>query len=54
MVEKRSPYYVKSESEQKIYGNENYTTVEREVKVEGNDKDAVKWTAINVKGKVMP
>jgi len=54
MVDKRSPYYLKSEYEQKFYGNDNYTTVERELKVEGNNRDAVETTSVWVKGKVMP
>ena len=54
MVEKRSPYYTKSEFEQKYYGNENYTTFERELKVDGKDRDNVKATSVWTKAKVMP
>jgi len=54
MTDKRSPDYLKSEYRQSVYGNENYTTLERELKVEGKDEDSVRWTSVFTKGKVMP
>jgi hypothetical protein len=54
MVDKKSPYYVRSEYEWGFYGNENYTTFERKLKVVGKDRDTVKDVARGVKAEVMP
>ncbi len=53
MVDKKSPYYVKSEFSNRFYGNENSTTFERGLKVTGKDKDHVKYTASYVQNEVM-
>lgn len=53
MVNKKSPYYVKSEFEKKFSGNENSTTFERELKVKGKDRDHVKYAAIHTQSEVM-
>ena len=53
-VNKNSPYYMKSSYEQKLYGNENYTTFEREFKIDGKDKEEVRAAAPWIKGDVMP
>lgn len=53
MVDKKSPYYVKSEFEQGFYGSKNSTTFERELKVTGKDKDHVKHAASFTQHEVM-
>jgi len=53
MVNKRSPYYVKSEFHRNLYGNKNSTTFERSLKVVGRDKDHVKNAASSVQNEVM-
>lgn len=53
MVNKKSPYYVKSEFHRSLYGNKNSTTFERGLKVTGRDKDNVKDAASCVQSEVM-
>ena len=53
MVDKNSPFYVKSEFERRFYGNKSSTTFERSLKVEGRDKDHVKYTSILTQNEVM-
>ena len=53
MVDKKSPYYVKSEFEQGFYRTEDSTTFARELKVSGNEEDHVKYTAVFTKKEVM-
>ena len=54
MVNKSSPHYLKSTYEDRFYGNDNSTTYERKLVVEGNDKDYVKTTAGDIQRRVMP
>jgi len=53
-LNKNSPTYMKSSYERKLYGDENYTTLEREFKIEGKDREEVRAAAPWVKGDVMP
>lgn len=53
MVDKRSPYYLKSEFEESYTGTENSTTYERELKVDGTT-DQVRFGAPCIKAKLMP
>lgn len=53
MVDKNSPYYVKSEFDRSLTGNKNSTTFERSLNVVGKDKDHVKYAAVNVECEVM-
>ncbi len=53
-MNKRSPYYVKSEFEKRAYGNEKYTTFERKLKVVGNNRKWVEAAGKEVKSSVMP
>jgi len=53
MVNKRSPYYVKSEFYRSLRGNKDSTTFERGLKVTGKDKDHVKYAASCVQSEVM-
>ena len=53
MVDKKSPYYVKSEFYRSFYGNKNSTTFERGLKVTGKDKSHVKDAASCVQSEVM-
>lgn len=53
-MNKNSPSYMKSSFESKLYGNENYTTFEREFKIDGNDREEVRGAAPWVKKDVMP
>ena len=52
-MNKNSPDYMKSSFERKLYGNENYTTYEREFKIEGKESEKVRGAA-GVKNDVMP
>jgi len=54
MVNKKSPYYVRSEFTRRVYGNDNYTTLERKLKVTGMDRSRVKSEAEMTKSRVMP
>ncbi|NIO44681.1 MAG: hypothetical protein GTN36_03970 [Candidatus Aenigmarchaeota archaeon] len=45
MLNKKSPYYVKSELSRNLYGNKDSTTFERSLNVVGKDKDHVKNAA---------
>lgn len=54
MVDKKSPYYVKSEYSRVVYGNDDYTTLKRELKVDGKNRDYVKSTAEMISSTVMP
>jgi len=54
MVDKSSPYYLKSSYEDRFYGDEKSTTYERKLRVEGNEKDFVKDAAGDIKARVMP
>ena len=53
-MSKNSPHYMKSSFEQRFYGNDNYTTFEREFKIEGRDKEEVRAAAPWVEKDVMP
>lgn len=53
-LNKNSPCYMKSSYERSLYGNENYTTFEREFKIDGKDKEEVRAAAPWVKKDVMP
>jgi hypothetical protein len=53
-LNKNSPSYMKSSYERKLYGNENYTTFEREFRIEGKDREEVRAAAPWVKKDVMP
>jgi len=54
MVNKRSPYYLKSEYSEGVYGNERHTAFEREIKVKGNDDFRVGDLTKDLKSKLMP
>ena len=45
---------MKSSYEEGFYGNDNYTTFEREFKINGNDKEEVRAAAPWVEKDVMP
>lgn len=53
-MRKNSPEYMKSSFERKLYGDENYTTFERNFEINGNDKGEVRAAAPCVKRSVMP
>lgn len=53
-VDKKSPCYMKSSYERSLYGNDDYTTFEREFKVKGNDKEEVRTAAPWIQRDVMP
>jgi hypothetical protein len=53
MVNKRSPFYVKSEFKRNLYGSKNSTTFERSLKVTGRDRENVKYVASETQHRVM-
>ena len=53
-MNKNSPNYMKSSYERKLYGDENYTTFERNFEISGKDKEEVRVAAPWVKKSVMP
>jgi len=53
-MNKNSPNYLKSSYESKFYGNDNYTTLERNFEISGKDKEEVRVAAPWVKKSVMP
>lgn len=53
-MNKNSPNYMKSSYERKLYGDENYTTFERNFEINGSDKEEVRAAAPWVKKSVMP
>jgi len=54
MSNKNSPYYTKSSYESKFYGDDSYTTFEREFKISGNDAAHIRAAGPSIKGDVMP
>ena len=53
-MNKNSPNYMKSSYERKLYGDENYTTFERNFEINGSGKEEVRVAAPWVKKSVMP
>jgi hypothetical protein len=53
-IKKNSPDYMKSSFERKLYGDENYTTFERNFEINGKDKEEIRAAAPWVKRSVMP
>jgi hypothetical protein len=53
-MKKNSPDYMKSSFESAFYGNDNYTTFERELKIEGKNEKEIRAAAPWIKGEVMP
>jgi hypothetical protein len=53
MIDKKSSHYLKSSYERSLYGDEEYTTMERRFSMKGNDSDDVKSSYSWVKSSVM-
>jgi len=53
-MDKGSPHYMKSSIERKLYGDDNYTTYERNFRIDGNNREEVRAAAPWVKKTVMP
>ena len=53
-MDKKSPTYMRSSFEQKLYGDDNYTTFERSFSIDGKSSGEVRGAAPWVKRSVMP
>jgi hypothetical protein len=53
-MDRRSPSYMKSSFEYRVYGDDDYTTVERSFKIDGKDREEVRAAAPWVSKSVMP
>lgn len=53
-LKKNSSDYMKSSFESALYGNDSYTTLERELKIDGRNREEVRAAAPWIRGDVMP
>lgn len=53
-MDKKSPNYVKSSYDEKLYGDDSYTTFERNLSIDGNNSEKVSSVTPHIKSSVMP
>ena len=53
-MDRNSPHYMKSSIETKLYGDDSYTTYERNFRIDGKSREEVRSAAPWVQKSVMP